>query len=212
MSCKLPPPFLLYTNANITLWMCNSGLTQSGTDKCKALVWRAFSIFYVYTWALIFTYRHRHLIYLDVHITRTTHKSDHTHSNTSIMCPWFSILPGLCSLAGSLSELSKGWMEKPHHSWQISTYLHYVCGAERREIDRFLLPEREFLTSCTAMVFFSTEIWGEGQVKRLFSLGWSAHLNGRVNVCVCSNEKSGQGWIVAVFGSGPSLNNVKRVA
>ncbi len=97
-------------------------------------------------------------------------------------------------------------MEAPHNSWKISTYLHYVCGDERREMDRFVLPEREFLTSCTAMVFFSAEIWGEGQVKRLFSLGQSAHLNGRVSVrvcvCVCvltrlfcahSDKKSGQG-------------------
>lgn len=153
---------------------------------------------------------------------RTSHKTDHTHSNTNTMCPWFSTQLGLFSSAGSLSDLNEGWMEV-HHSWRISTYLHYVRGDERREMDRFLLPEREFLTSCTAMVFFSTKIWGEGQVKRLFSLDkvliWMEEWVCECvcvcvftwHFCVCSDEKSGQGWIVAVFGSGPLLNNVKIV-
>ncbi len=74
------PPFLFYTNANTTIWMCNSSrcLTQSGTDRCKTLVWRALSIFYTCMCARICA--HRHLIYMDVHITKTTHTFKHKHN------------------------------------------------------------------------------------------------------------------------------------
>lgn len=108
---------------------------------------------------------------LDIYGCTHNQKLDRTHIQTQTLHVLGSAQPFFLLLAGSLSGLSKSWMETPHCSWQISTYLHYVCGDERREMDRFLLREREVHTSCTAMVFFSTEIWGEGQVKRLFSLG-----------------------------------------
>lgn len=66
---------------------------------------------------------HRHLVYMEVHITRAaTHKLEQAHSNINIMCLWFSTQPGLFSWGASLSELSRGWMETPCHSWRISAH------------------------------------------------------------------------------------------
>lgn len=46
-----------------------------------------------------------------------------------------------------------------------------IMSMKMRKMEQFLLPEKEFLTSCKALVFFRSEIWVEGQVKRPFSLG-----------------------------------------
>lgn len=137
MSCKAPP-HTLHTNANITVWVCSSSrcLLQSGTDECKALVWKALSVFYMWTYTLIYAHRHRHLLYKNIR----PHTFKHKHNVSLVQLtawPFFFFF----FEETSLSELRGGWMGR--HSEQISTYLHYVRWDERSKMDRFLLPERE---------------------------------------------------------------------
>lgn len=174
----VPPASLLpscFTPMQILLSGCTtcSDRSQRGTDNCEVLVWRAFSILYMCT--VKSSYICMQAQALDI-FGRARYKNQaqvgpHTFKHEHNMSLVSKQNSAYSSSAGSLSDLSMGWMEAPHHSWQISTYLYYVCGDERRNMDRFLLPDREFLTSCTAPMFFSSEIWGEGQVKRPFSLG-----------------------------------------
>ena len=84
---------------------------------------------------------------------QTNTQVDNTYSNMNIMCLWFSAQLGLFIWGTSLSELREGWKERPHHSWQISAYLHYVCRDERREMDEFYYLRVKFLLSAERWCF-----------------------------------------------------------
>lgn len=137
------------------------------------------------------------------------------------MCPWFNTHLCLFSLTHSFSGLCKCWAETPHHSRQLSTYLHYVRRDERREMKQFYYLVENF--SLPAQSVFHWWNLGRCTTKdRLFtmmncSFQWkSEHVC--LGVCVKGwggnaptmfrYKKDGLWWRVGVCRSRPASKHV----